>query len=164
MREVLRHLQGPTERAPVRGWVILLSGLPGGLRRGPGERTLTVLKNPLHLRLSLDHDARLAAAAGGAMRIFADAAGLPNENIEQLKRAVVSACKLCFDFHQDSSTPCQVNFRRLDDRIEVEVSVPGVAAPEEKPKVSWAGVDEVQCENRGESGILRLTKFVSAAS
>jgi anti-sigma regulatory factor (Ser/Thr protein kinase) len=120
-----------------------------------------VSKNPLNLRLSLDHDERLAAAAGGAMRIFADAAGLPNENIEQLKTAVVSACKLCFDFHQDSTTPCQVSFRRLDDRIEVEVSVPGVAAPEEKPQVSWAGVDDIQCENRDNSGVLRLTKFLS---
>jgi anti-sigma regulatory factor (Ser/Thr protein kinase) len=120
-----------------------------------------VPKNPLNLRLSLDHDERLAAAAGGAMRIFADAAGLPNENIEQLKTAVVSACKLCFDFHQDSTTPCQVSFRRLDDRIEVEVSVPGVAAPEEKPQVSWVGVDDVQCENRDNSGVLRLTKFLS---
>ncbi len=118
-------------------------------------------KNPLNLRLSLDHDERLAAAAGGAMRIFADAAGLPNENIEQLKTAVVSACKLCFDFHQDSTTPCQVSFRRLDDRIEVEVTVPGVAAPDEKPKVSWAGVDDIQCENRDNSGVLRLTKFLS---
>jgi len=95
------------------------------------------------------------------MRIFADAAGLPNENIEQLKTAVVSACKLCFDFHQDSTTPCQVSFRRLDDRIEVEVTVPGVAAPEEKPQVSWVGVDDVQCENRDNSGVLRLTKFLS---
>jgi hypothetical protein len=123
-----------------------------------------VPKNPLHLRLLLDHDERLAAAAGGAMRIFADAAGLPNENIEQLKHAVVSACKMCFDFHQDSTTPCQVNFRRLDDRIEVEVTVPGVPAPAEKPHVSYAGVDDIQCENRENSGVLRLTKFVSAAS
>jgi hypothetical protein len=123
-----------------------------------------VPKNPLHLRLTLDHDERLAAAAGGAMRIFADAAGLPNDNIEQLKEAVVSACKLCFDFHHDTATPCQVNFRRLDDRIEVEVSVPGAPAPEEKPQVSWVGVDDVACENRDNSGVLRLTKFVSTVS
>ena len=125
---------------------------------------MTVAKNPLQLRLSLDHDARLAAAAGGAMRIFADAAGLPNDNIEQLKTAVVSACKMCFDFHQDSATPCEVNFRRLDDRIEVEVMVPGVAAPENKPKVSWAGVDDIQCENRENSGVLRLTKYIAAVA
>ncbi len=98
------------------------------------------------------------------MRIFADAAGLPNDNIEQLKTAVVSACKLCFDFHQDSITPCQVSFRRLDDRIEVEVSIPGVAAPAEKLQPSWAGVDDVQCESRDNSGVLRLTKFLSHVS
>jgi len=123
-----------------------------------------VPKYPIHLRLSLDHDERLAAAAGGAMRIFADNAGLSNELIEQLKTAVVSACKLCFDFHERCTTPCQVNFCRLDDRIEVEVSVPGVPAPEEKPQVSWAGVDQIQCENREDCGVLRLTKFVSAVS
>ena len=98
------------------------------------------------------------------MRVFADAAGLPNENIEQLKAAVVSACKLCFEFHPDSTKPCQVSFRRLDDRIEVEVSVPGVAAPAEKPSPHWAGVDAIQCETRDNSGVLRLTKFLSTVS
>ena len=134
------------------------------MRRCPGKRAVTVPKYPLNLRLTLDHDERLAAAAGGAMRVFADAAGLPNDLIEQLKIAVISACKMCFDFHTNCTTPCQVNFRRLDDRIEVEVSVPGVAAPEEKPQVAWAGIDEIQCENREDCGVLRLTKFVSAVS
>jgi len=46
----------------------------------------------------------------------------------------------------------------------VEISVPGVAAPQEKPRVAWAGVDEIECENRENSGVLRLTKFVSAVS
>ena len=108
-----------------------------------------MLKNPLHLRLTLDHDQRLAAAAGGAMRIFADAAGLPDTNIEQLKVAVLSACKLCF--------------RRLDDRIEVEVTTPG-APPPDKPHPVWPGVDDILCETRNDAGVLRLTKFLSPAS
>ena len=140
-----------------------MSGLPGSLRRRLGQQPIAVPKNPLHLRLSLDHDERLAAAAGGAMRIFADAAGLPNDNIEQLKTAVVSACKLCFTFHDHCTTPCQVNFRRLDDRIEVEVSVPGIPAPADRPQVAWAGVDQIQCEDGDNCGILRLTKFVSVS-
>jgi hypothetical protein len=123
-----------------------------------------VSKSPLQLLLSLDHDERLAAAAGGAIRVFADAAGLSNDTISQLQTAVVSACKLCFDCHREASTPCQVNFKRLDDRIEVEVSVPGEEAPAEKPQVNWAGVDEVQCENREDSGVLKLTKFIPAAA
>jgi anti-sigma regulatory factor (Ser/Thr protein kinase) len=134
------------------------------MRRRLGHQRIAVPKNPLNLRLSLDHDERLAAAAGGAMRVFADAAGLPNENIEQLKTAVVSACKLCFDFHNGCDTPCQVSFRRLDDRIEVEVTVPGVPPPANKPEPHWAGVDDIQCENRNNSGVLRLTKFLHAAS
>lgn len=98
------------------------------------------------------------------MRIFADAAGLPNDNIEQLKVAVVSACKLCFDFHDGCTTPCQVNFLRLNDRIEVEVSTPGVAAPADKPHPVWPGVDDVLWETRNDCGVLRLTKFLSPAS
>ena len=98
------------------------------------------------------------------MRVFADAAGLPNDNIEQLKTAVVSACKLCFDFHHNCTTPCQVNFLRLNDRIEVEVKVPGVPAPAEKPHPTWAGVDDIQCESRNDCGVLRLTKFLSPVS
>ena len=50
---------------------------------------------------------------------------IPNDIIEQLKTAVVSACKLCFDFHNNCDTPCQVSFRRLDDRIEVEACPQG---------------------------------------
>ena len=98
------------------------------------------------------------------MRVFADAAGLPNDIIEQLKTAVVSACKLCFGFHQNSTTPCQVTFLRLNDRIQVEVTVPGVQPPAEKPKPHWAGVDDIQCESRENSGVLRLTKFLSPVS
>ena len=98
------------------------------------------------------------------MRVFADAAGLPNENIEQLEIAVVSACKLCFDFHNDCTTPCQVTFLRLNDRIQVEVTVPGVPPPANKPEPRWAGVDEVQCESRNDCGVLRLTKFLSPVS
>jgi len=122
-----------------------------------------VPKNPLHLRLTLDYDQRLAAAAGGAMRIFADAAGLPGDNIEQLKVAVISACKLCFDFKHDCVTPCQVYFRRLDDRIEVEVTTPGVPPPD-RPHPVWPGVDDILCETRNNSGVLRLTKFLSPTS
>ena len=98
------------------------------------------------------------------MRIFADAAGLPDNNIEQLKVAVISACKLCFDFNHDSVTPCQVHFRRLDDRIEVEVTTPGTPALADKPHPVWPGIDDILCETRNNSGILRLTKFLSSAS
>jgi len=98
------------------------------------------------------------------MRVFADAAGLPNDNIEQLKIAVVSACKLCFDFHHNCTTPCEVTFLRLNDRIQVEVTVPGVPPPANKPEPHWAGVDDIRCENRDNSGVLRLTKFLSPVS
>jgi len=95
------------------------------------------------------------------MRVFADAAGLSNDKIAELQVAVLSACNLCFMTHHDNTSRCRVDFHRLDDRIEVELSVPGEKAPEEMPATKWTGVDEVKCENREDSGVLRLTKFVS---
>jgi len=102
---------------------------------------------PHQISLLLDPDERLVAAVGGAARYFADAAGLGNETILQ--------------FHCHSSgIPCGITLRRSLDRLEVEVALPGTEPPSsEKP--SWEGIDEVECESRDHSAILRLTKFVA---
>jgi hypothetical protein len=107
----------------------------------------------------MDPDERLVAAVGGAAGYLADAAGLGKETILQFQASVVSACKHCFRCHS-SDTPCGITLRRSLDRLEVEVALPATESPPgEKP--SWEGIDEVHCESRDHSAILRLTKFVS---
>jgi hypothetical protein len=114
---------------------------------------------PFQISLRIDPDERLAAAVGGAARYLADAAGLGNEMILQFQASVVSACKHCFRCHT-SGTPCGIILRRSLDRLDVEVALPGTEPPpDEKP--SWEGIDEVHCESREHTAILRLTKFVS---
>jgi len=115
----------------------------------------------LHLRLTLDADERLAAAVGGAARYFADSAGLTEEVILQLQASVLAACKHCFHLHV-SAAPCEVNFHRLRDRLDVEVALPLEEALAEKGNLAWAGIDEVHCETRQNSAVLRLTKFIAA--
>jgi hypothetical protein len=106
----------------------------------------------------MDADERLVAAVGGAARYLADAAGLANETILQFEASVVSACKHCFHCHT-SGTACGITLRRSLDRLEVEVALPGTEPPANQ-KPSFKGIDEVQCESREQSAILRLTKFV----
>jgi len=107
----------------------------------------------------MDPDDRLVAAVGGAARYLADAAGLGNETILQFQASVVSACRHCFHCHS-SGAACGITLRRSLDRLEVEVALPGTEPPS-KEKPTWEGIDEVQCESRGDAGVLRLTKYVS---
>ena len=107
----------------------------------------------------MDPDERLAAAVGGVARFFADNAGLGNERILELQSSVLSACRHCFGLHH-SASPCEVGFHRLADRIEMELFLPIEDAPADKGHLAWPGVDEVHCETRGASAVLRLTKFV----
>ena len=116
--------------------------------------------SPLHIRLRLDPDERLAAAVGGVARFFADGAGLANEVIFELQSSVLSACRHCFVLHV-SNAPCEVAFHRLADRIEMELFLPAEEAPADKGHLAWPGVDEVHCETRGDFAVLRLTKFVT---
>lgn len=107
----------------------------------------------------MDPDDRLVAAVGGAARYLADAAGLATEVILQFQASVISACRHCFHCHA-SEQPCGITLRRSPDRLEVEVALPGTQTPaEEKP--SWEGIDEVHCESRDHTAVLRLTKYVA---
>jgi hypothetical protein len=111
----------------------------------------------------MDPDDRLAAAAGGAVRCMGDSAGLSNDAIAQLQTAVLAACRKCF-LTQTTGKRCEINLRRTEDRIEVEVLVPHCVPPQDKSGLSWDGIDDVHCEDRGESGVLRLTKFIATAA
>jgi len=110
----------------------------------------------------MDPDERLAAAVGGVARFFADGAGLTKDVILELQSSVLSVCRLCFGLHL-SGTPLEVAFHRLADRIEVEFFLPLDAAPADKGHLAWPGVDEVHCETRGASAVLRLTKLLTAS-
>jgi hypothetical protein len=110
----------------------------------------------------MDADVRLAAAAGGAARYFADSAGLANEAILGLQAAVVSACQHCFQCHS-SARSCEISVLRLEDRLEIDLSFPGKENPADKEKPSLTGVDDVQCEFLENSSRLRLIKFLGSA-
>jgi hypothetical protein len=110
----------------------------------------------------MDPDERLAAALGGAVRHFADGAGIPDEVILQMQATVVSACRRCFQLYTETGR-CEIAFHRLVDRLEVELSVPGNYSQGEKDKLARAGLDDVQYEVRDGQAILRLTKRIPSA-
>lgn len=110
----------------------------------------------------LDPDDRLAAAIGGAIRYFADNAGLENDSILQLQSSVLAACKQFFDACHGPAR-CEARIRRLDDRLELELQVPGSALEQGDDKFSWLGVDEVHAETVGDVSRLRLTKRLASA-
>jgi hypothetical protein len=112
--------------------------------------------------LHLDPDDRLAAAVGGAIRYFADNAGLDNDSILQLQASVLAACKQFFDACHGPA-PCEASIRRLDDRLELELQVPGSALEHGNDKFSWPGVDEVHAETTSDVSRLRLIKRLASA-
>lgn len=118
---------------------------------------------PQTILLQMDADVRLAAAAGGVARYFADNAGLANEAILNLQESVMLACKHCFDCHS-SATSCEVTLLRYEDRLEIDLSVPGKESPEGNEKPALPGVDEVHCEFLGNSARMRLIKFLGNGS
>jgi hypothetical protein len=122
------------------------------------------------IQLQMDPDPRFAAAAGGAARFLADAAGLPPEKAADLQAAVVNACTQAFGSLSADSPRLFVTFKRLTDRIEVEVSHRGDSLPAmgldtiagfgAKGGASMSGVDRVQFEKKGSDVVTRLTKYV----
>ncbi len=118
---------------------------------------------PQKILLQMDADVRLAAAAGGAARYFADNAGLENQAILSLQESVMSACKHCFQCHS-SATSCEIMLLRFEDRLEIDLSFPGKESPESKEKPNLPGVDQVQCEFTENSARLRLIKFLGNGS
>ena len=132
------------------------------------------------IQLHIDADARLAAAAGGAVRYLGDAAGLEDHAIAHLQAAVVSACLEAFAHLTQEHQHLDVTLTRLADRIEIALShggegkpalgldsiagfaASGTAGKGESAASSGAieGVDRVQYETRGGVAITRFTKYV----
>jgi hypothetical protein len=130
------------------------------------------------IHMQIDADPRLAAAAGGAVRYFADAAGLENERVSQLQSAVVAACQEAFDHLSKTQPHLDVTLTRLADRIEVALAHHGDMAPavglDVMAGLSWptgtdsrspaqspfSGIDRVQYETHSDIAITRLTTYL----
>jgi hypothetical protein len=133
----------------------------------------------IHMRI--EADARLAAAAGGAARYFADAAGLEAPAIAEWQTAIVTVCKEAFEHLTREHPRLDVSFTRLTDRLEVALSregdtspaigldshvglAPQSGNPHEKRAGSspvLGGVDRVQYETRNGVAVTRLTKYIA---
>jgi len=128
------------------------------------------------LRLSIDADARLAAAAGGVIRHLADAAGLENGAVARLQSAVITACSEAFERQTADHPQLQITFTRFSDRLEVALShlgedspavglgtIAGSAAPVGgtacNPAV-FAAFDRARYETHDGETVTRLTKYI----
>ncbi|HEY2460191.1 MAG TPA: hypothetical protein VGI16_05270 [Candidatus Acidoferrum sp.] len=128
--------------------------------------------------MQIEADPRLAAAAGGAARYFADAAGLENGPTTQLQAAVVTACEEAFGYLDGKHAHLDVTLTRTPDRIEVALAHEGGSAPAlgldtlmgkagsggqtgTAESAVFGGVDRVQYESQNGVAITRLTKYVS---
>jgi hypothetical protein len=118
---------------------------------------------PQTILLQMDADVRLAAAAGGVARYFADNAGLANEAILDLQQSVMLACKHCFHCHS-SAASCEITLLRYEDRLEIDLAVPATERPKEKQELMFPGIDEVHCEFLENSARMRLVKFLGNGS
>ena len=125
--------------------------------------------------MCLDADARLAAAAGGVARFFAEAAGLETNAVVRLQSAVLDACQEAFKHLGAKHPHLEVTFARFSDRIEVSLSheedapafdlrtITGLAqkAGSAGNSEKLAGVDRVQHETHGKEVVTRMTKYLS---
>jgi hypothetical protein len=129
------------------------------------------------IKLRIDADGRLAAAAGGAGRFLADAAGLEGNAITQLQDAIVAACKGAFEHLTEEHPHLDVTLTRFPDRIEVALAQEGEPFPAigldtivganlptntgGGTAALLGGVDRVQYETRGGLAVTRLTKYIT---
>jgi len=131
--------------------------------------------------MQIEADPRFAAAAGGAARYFADAAGLEPPAIAGWQTAIVAACKEAFAHLTLEHPRLDVSFTRLVDRLEVALSREGETAPAvgldsltglspqsgdapDKPRGGspvMRGVDRVQYESKDGTAVTRLTKYIA---
>jgi hypothetical protein len=131
--------------------------------------------------MQIEADVRLAAAAGGAARYLADAAGLEAPAISDWQTAILAACKEAFEHLTREHPRLEVTLTRLADRLEVALSFEGDTAPavgldalagltsggsDLRPQRGsrspvMGGVDRVQYETRNGVAVTRLTKYIA---
>jgi hypothetical protein len=78
-----------------------------------------VTTEPKRIEIHLDSDPRLAAAAGGAVRLLAETAGMPQDVCKEFQEATIHACVKAFDGHPMDSHSVEVLV--FSDRLEVAV-------------------------------------------
>ena len=127
------------------------------------------------IELQIDADARLAAAAGGAVRVFGESAGLTAEEVAELQKSVVAACQEAFEHLGGERPHLTVTLTRYPDRIEVAMTHKGDAEPavgldriagfasQVGCSGGLGGVDRVQYEAHDGLAITRLTKYLGHA-
>ncbi|HWZ26362.1 MAG TPA: hypothetical protein VN037_13850 [Verrucomicrobiae bacterium] len=114
------------------------------------------------IAMQLDADVRLCAAAGGAGRYFADAAGLANSAVSGLQSAIVAVCNREIERIKGSTQRLAVTLTRTPDRIEVVMKRRATdgSSKDSEEQGMITGVDRVQYETQAEMAITRLTKYV----
>src|ERR1700687_2300428 len=136
------------------------------------------------IQMQIEADPRLAAAAGGAARFFADAAGLEAPAITDWQTAIVAACNEAFEHLTREHPRLDLTLTRLADRLEVALSREGDTAPavgldtlvglaphgsvvqgrQAGKSLVLGGVDRVQYETQGGIVVTRLTKYIKPAT
>jgi hypothetical protein len=136
------------------------------------------------IQMQIEADPRLAAAAGGAARYFADAAGLEGPAITDWQTAIVAACLEAFEHLTREHPRLDVTLTRMVDRLEVALSreddpEPAVGlsslaglVPHDSDAQEWragkslvmGGVDRVQYETHSGVAVTRLTKYITSSA
>jgi hypothetical protein len=128
------------------------------------------------LKLQIDADARLAAAAGGIAHFLATSAELSDEAAAELQKSILAACIEAFENLEGSNAHLTVLFSwYADDRIEVVLQCEATAAPalgldriaglagQLGATAALSGVDRVQYEARDGAAVTRLIKYLRHA-
>jgi hypothetical protein len=124
------------------------------------------------IELQIDPDARLAAAAGGAVRCIAESAGLADNAATEFQKSIVAACLESFGHLAGEQQHLKVTITRFPDRIEVTLAHKSGTAPavgldriagladQLGAAGGLGGVDRVQYETRDGLVVTRLTKYL----
>jgi hypothetical protein len=136
------------------------------------SRAATVSDDSKTIDLQIDPDARLAAAAGGAVRYIAQCAGLEDNATTELQKSIVTACLESFEHLVGQHQYLRVTITRFPDRIEVALAHKSGTAPavgldriagladQRGAAGGLGGVDRVQYETRDGLVVTRLTKYL----
>jgi hypothetical protein len=116
--------------------------------------------------MQIEADPRLAAAAGGAARYLADAAGLDTAAIASWQNAIVAACKEAFAYLTNEHPRLDITLTRTAERLEVALSRQDGAPQGTSHNATQplGGVDQVQHETKGNFEVTRLTKYITPTS